>query len=88
MLRVVTAVFGLLLVLNGGVTVPASRVETGRDSSAIVWIDRRGAEEAQSFQRSSSIRPVRSGILVEYRSRVVSHRPAFDLFQRPPPHLS
>jgi hypothetical protein len=31
---------------------------------------------------------VRSGILVEYRSRVVSHRPAFDLFQRPPPHLS
>jgi hypothetical protein len=88
MLRVVTAVFGLLLVLSGGVTVPASRVETARDSSAIVWIDRRGAEEAQKCEHSSSIRPVRCGVIVEYRSRVISHRPAFDLFQRPPPHIA
>jgi hypothetical protein len=87
MLRVLTAVFGVLLVLSGGVTVPVSRVQAGRDSSAIVWMEPRGAEEAKTSERSP-VAPQRTSGRIEYRSRTVSHRPDFDLFQRPPPHMA
>jgi len=87
MLRVLTAVFGLLLVLSGGVTAPVARIQSGRDASAIVWIDRSGAEEAEASERFPSVSH-RAIERVEYRSRLVSYRAAFDLFQRPPPHIA
>jgi len=86
-MRLLTAVFALLLAFFGSVAAPVSRIDAGRDSSAIVWIADRDAEEtpAQPDARPPRTQPPAS---VEYRSRNVNRPPVFELFQRPPPIIS
>jgi hypothetical protein len=82
-MRLLTAVFALLLACFGSVATPVSRIDAGRDSSAIVWIAEREAEQkAQARERPPAPGQVAA---VEYRSRVVGRPPVFPLFQRPPP---
>ena len=83
-MRLLTATFALLLAWFGAVAAPVSRLDAGRDSSAIVWIAEREAEPVSMAVRVCAAHP--SAVeRVAYRSRSVAHIAAFDLFQRPPP---
>jgi hypothetical protein len=84
MLRVLTAVFALLLA--AGSFVPVSRLEARcGDASVIVWNAKKTAEENRidESRRPASLPSIfmRRG----YRSRVVAWSSRFTLFQRPPP---
>jgi hypothetical protein len=79
------AVFGLLLVLSGGVTPTVSRSEPGRPSASIVWIHQQRSEQACRCEQSAPLLRVPITTRTEYHSAIVSRLLLSDLFQRPPP---
>ena len=82
MARVLAAILGLLFTLNGFVGVPVSRIESGRDSSAIVWIAEKQSEPL-CVRRPKTSRGPRARFAL--RSRLTSFLRIHNLFQRPPP---
>ena len=82
MTRALTAILALLFTFGGSVGAPVSRIERGRDSAAIVWID---GEQAEALVVVRPPAPHRETPPVHLASRLRSHTPVHDLFQRPPP---
>jgi hypothetical protein len=86
MLRVLTAVFALLLAA-GSIT-PISRFEARcGDASVIVWNSKKTVEQSHVEETRAASPP---SILSrgDYQSRVVAWSSRFTLFQRPPPQNS
>jgi hypothetical protein len=82
MRRLLTAIFAVLLTLSGATAVPVSRIDAGRDSSAIVWL----ANEQHESAAAAPARPIRNAApRSHFTARLLVHRPLHSLFQRPPP---
>jgi hypothetical protein len=84
MARVLTAILAALFAFGSSVAVPVTRIERGRDSAAIVWIDREQAESRAAVERPGATRHAAPPPLAPVWC-AVSHDPLHDLFQRPPP---
>jgi hypothetical protein len=80
--RVLTAILALVLTFGGSFAAPVSRIETGRDSCAIVWI---AAEEFESCAVAAPPARRTPAPLVSYTTRLVQRPALHHLFQRPPP---
>ncbi|HEY1946987.1 MAG TPA: hypothetical protein VGG97_08280 [Bryobacteraceae bacterium] len=87
MLRVLTAVFALLLA--AGSCVPVSRLEARCcDASVNAWNAKKTIEENRIDELRRPACPPSLLRHSDYRSRVVAWSSRFTLFQRPPPQNS
>jgi DNA-directed RNA polymerase subunit K/omega len=85
MSQALTLVFALLLALSSSIAAPVSRIDQGRDSSSIVWVARKRAEQISIREAPRVAARPSTYRGVAYCSRFADATPPFDLFQRPPP---
>jgi hypothetical protein len=99
--RILAACLALLLTANGWVALPASYIETGRDSYRSAYIGTQSVSKApRNIQQPAAALPPSALVItrqapqaipekiLEYRSRPVDAPPAFRLGQRPPPQTA
>jgi hypothetical protein len=83
MLRVLTAVFALLLAASS--CVPVSRLEASCGDASVIWNSKKTVEQSRIDESRRPTSPPSILSRCDYQSHVVAWSSRFTLFQRPPP---